>query len=581
MLGLSRLRHLFELLQVMCLLGHQHLGCLLQHSITEIQHPGHAFARLRRSEDYIVGLSPLSNWLGSHEFLSHRSVDVPHSLPTMPLVTVSIEEDQFFTNFDHDFIVCTKRIYGTRFKCMHPDCPDFDLCNGCEAHPIPLHPEGHPLLKMKTPDTLIPEVCRHGLSPGLDLRTSRAGRHTVLPDVLCRDDHTPAVPIPPEPTRNSFIWGHMRAPSSGESCPQTSSVQPALIPRLDEISPSIVCGPFREEKTPLSRSPKGSNQQNTGSAIELAAEKGAEEDLTTQVEAASPTSVHRDADDLPQTPRRPTWPGSATELAHLMALTPLPRTTPPSPTPVRADAASEVFPAPSPFSGEETLLRPPVEDTSTDMRQKSSHPVTVTRQTLEMLLNGYRSPSSAESILSVTSSLEIPKSLSPLFEVSSAEIVQEPKSEVSAPVASAEQNHEEEESVKESTPPIAGRVQERTAGPVNEKPKDTVFYLSAMFVEDVTVSDGQVFPPGAEFMKCWRMLNDSEHDWPETTELVYVAGETLGTKKDSAVRVGLVKSGTEAELWTGELKVRAFGYLMALEKQSLKLYLAPFYLTGS
>jgi hypothetical protein len=32
---------------------------------------------------------------------------------------------------------CGSVIRGTRYKCMHPSCKDFDLCANCEALPIP------------------------------------------------------------------------------------------------------------------------------------------------------------------------------------------------------------------------------------------------------------------------------------------------------------------------------------------------------------------------------------------------------------------------------------------------------------
>jgi next-to-BRCA1 protein 1 len=82
--------------------------------------------------------------------------------------------------------------------------------------------------------------------------------------------------------------------------------------------------------------------------------------------------------------------------------------------------------------------------------------------------------------------------------------------------------------------------------------------LTADFVADITVPDGQNFPAGAEFVKCWRMMNDGERDWPESTELVFVAGTPL-LKESSpvSVKVGLVKIGSEVDLWTGELKVRS------------------------
>ena len=69
--------------------------------------------------------------------------------------------------------MCNALIFGVRYKvsfhflhitlvniiqCLHPDCPDFDLCERCEAHPMPQHPENHPLLKLKSADTMIPSV---------------------------------------------------------------------------------------------------------------------------------------------------------------------------------------------------------------------------------------------------------------------------------------------------------------------------------------------------------------------------------------------------------------------------------------
>ncbi|GAA6062717.1 hypothetical protein JCM10212_002268 [Sporobolomyces blumeae] len=53
-------------------------------------------------------------------------------------------------------------IRGPRFKCVHPDCPDFDLCANCEADPIPRHPLDHHLLKMrqvpKAPFGVVPDI---------------------------------------------------------------------------------------------------------------------------------------------------------------------------------------------------------------------------------------------------------------------------------------------------------------------------------------------------------------------------------------------------------------------------------------
>lgn len=55
----------------------------------------------------------------------------------------------------HERIVCDgcqrSPIVGTRYKCMHSACPDYDLCADCEALPIPVHPRNHPLLKIRWP----------------------------------------------------------------------------------------------------------------------------------------------------------------------------------------------------------------------------------------------------------------------------------------------------------------------------------------------------------------------------------------------------------------------------------------------
>lgn len=41
---------------------------------------------------------------------------------------------------------------------MHVDCPDYDLCEGCEALPLPVHPRNHPMLKIRLSDVAIPNL---------------------------------------------------------------------------------------------------------------------------------------------------------------------------------------------------------------------------------------------------------------------------------------------------------------------------------------------------------------------------------------------------------------------------------------
>ncbi|KAH7104900.1 hypothetical protein BKA62DRAFT_652614 [Auriculariales sp. MPI-PUGE-AT-0066] len=51
---------------------------------------------------------------------------------------------------------CDQPIHGVRYKCMHPNCPDYDLCAICEALPANIHPEDHPFLKLKSPNMTVP-----------------------------------------------------------------------------------------------------------------------------------------------------------------------------------------------------------------------------------------------------------------------------------------------------------------------------------------------------------------------------------------------------------------------------------------
>jgi len=83
--------------------------------------------------------------------------------------------------------------------------------------------------------------------------------------------------------------------------------------------------------------------------------------------------------------------------------------------------------------------------------------------------------------------------------------------------------------------------------------------LKAEFIADRSIPDGQVIAPGAEFLKAWVMRNTGNRAWPEGTELVFVAGESLAKDSDAlhpklAVSVGTVQPSEQIDLWTGELK---------------------------
>ncbi|ODO06712.1 hypothetical protein I350_04070 [Cryptococcus amylolentus CBS 6273] len=83
------------------------------------KHPGHSFVKLYKAGDYVT-----DKGMEARDQVAH-----PH---------VSCDG-------------CEARIHGIRYKCMHPSCPDYDLCQACEAHPATVHPVDHPMLKLKAP----------------------------------------------------------------------------------------------------------------------------------------------------------------------------------------------------------------------------------------------------------------------------------------------------------------------------------------------------------------------------------------------------------------------------------------------
>jgi next-to-BRCA1 protein 1 len=99
-------------------------SCASCYAIVPTQHPRHSFARLREPKDL-------------------ETYPVPR-----PAHRATCNE-------------CGSAIQGIRYKCMHPACNDFDLCAGCEALPIPVHPTTHAMLKIREPAAHVPVVERY------------------------------------------------------------------------------------------------------------------------------------------------------------------------------------------------------------------------------------------------------------------------------------------------------------------------------------------------------------------------------------------------------------------------------------
>ncbi|EIW67270.1 hypothetical protein TREMEDRAFT_33615 [Tremella mesenterica DSM 1558] len=112
-------------------------------------HPGHSFVKMYRAADYV-----------------DRSPDIAKQTSHPDIVCDG----------------CEKQIHGPRYKCMHPSCPDYDLCEACEISAIPVHPTDHPMLKTKVPlkidfDSTLNQNGLLVRGPGITTGGPYGGRH--------------------------------------------------------------------------------------------------------------------------------------------------------------------------------------------------------------------------------------------------------------------------------------------------------------------------------------------------------------------------------------------------------------------
>jgi len=70
----------------------------------------------------------------------------------------------------------------------------------------------------------------------------------------------------------------------------------------------------------------------------------------------------------------------------------------------------------------------------------------------------------------------------------------------------------------------------------------------ATFISDNNLEDGHVFPPGAEFVKTWRMRNTGNVDWIPSTTLAFVGGHRLGNGPKEYKLGHVVKVGEEIDV---------------------------------
>lgn len=440
---------------------------------------------------------------------------------------------------------CRKTIRGVRYKCMHPSCPDFDLCQDCEALPIPIHPSIHPLLKMKTPDTVVPTVYRVGQTQLIQSRRSCVLRPRSLPVAVSRTASEHSVkaeqepPVVPEPLSPLTISAHCSEedPISAESVgPWGYGLTPAKLPQSPQSSTAN-----RDQSTSSSTNGRISDLVPT---IKQFSTVEPQQSSATDCKQSTSPYTYGDISDLGQTIKQPSaaevnsppldlrtlldmfreeWPKVNREMKHLLEA----RQSEVDSSPVAdldkvlesdlvklEEETNSLVKAMWPEESVKSLteeVSPATPACPSDV-PPIIEPLVFAERDLGALLHGYRTPSPLASEVSAPSCTTFP--------------------------ALPESFLDEQAVVMPST----------------EQQQAILPSLSCAFISDTTVPDGQIFPPGAEFVKSWRMLNDGERPWPETTELHFVAGEPFAPDSDSTMVVGRVDPGEDLDVWTGDLK---------------------------
>ncbi|KAH9929671.1 uncharacterized protein B0H18DRAFT_995683 [Fomitopsis serialis] len=431
--------------------------------ITPEQHPGHGFVKIKDRADLIL----------------------PSALDAEP-------EHAARCN------ICNAVISGVRYKCLHTLCPDFDLCQACEALPFPVHPAAHPMLKMKTLDTVIPVVLRSGEKKAswreredVVVRTPPPPSEPELPEI--RSEHTTQLTEDHWQSLLSQLRSDNDAEQTGLALDESEVLRryPVIPPMAESVTshmartPSPVFFP-----RPRTSSPLYSPVMTPEPLVNLPTPQRPESPASTVGQPA----VEEPLIDLEEGNWRELWPELTAMLKHLLQ--------PPTP--------SVVVSAPAQARAESMPGAMIVEDKSDEAEQTRT--VEEPRPAVE------ESPLVGEPLL-----------CRPLVPERTNTVRRELRDYFNIPPPPP---------LRKDTKPAPPRT------PTPPPPPPVVTLLS-----DNNIPDGQVFPPGAEFVKSWKMVTRS-------TELVFVAGDRMAPHANAqrSVKVGSVKAGAEVEIAAGEMK---------------------------
>ena len=471
---------------------------------------------------------------------------------------------------------------------MHPDCKDFDLCANCEALPIPVHPIAHAMLKIRQPGIYIPEVKRYGMEGGsIPSAVTAPSTHISQEDDGVTDPFADIFQVQPAPTDSSTVQTPI--PSNiplPEAFPVTATVLMSTPHSESELNShgETAKGTASFSFTSVVR--EGVDQSQSGrynppTTAPLLPVPSPPPALATEFIRAFPP-LHQNGQHIqghitnlpePDVRTEPWWGQSAwvpPTPFNLLNVPSVPSTRSQSPDVlVRFDDSSATTLATAPTlrpesdSGKSHSSLPHVPptdfnelfDLASQFRHLLELPPVVTPPSLPVPTKETPIESEPELALTAVEDEGVPTELASTHAddtgtpLSLVALLSRPE-KTPRPVASDSISPGRLLSQLLDSPSAAS-----LTSPVDKKKNvEEDAPLRASFVADNNIPDGQIFPPGAEFVKSWRMRNDGPGSWPDETELVFVAGDKLVIDKTERFKVGSVSPGEEVDVWTGEMK---------------------------
>jgi len=479
---------------------------------------------------------------------------------------------------------------------MHLACNDFDLCASCEALPIPVHPTTHAMLKIREPGAYIPVVRRYGVQQVPTPVTSASPAQRSQKDEITIDhpqahmntnmgtirfgqfdpDGMPSpTPLdvhlsePPPKLSTELVDVSYLEPEHdvyGES-PKMPAAFAFGIGDSDIPSPLVHYSiPTAAPLLPVPSPPPALATEFFHAVPSLNQNNESTEDLITGLRGSVPSSA-------------PWWGPSTWVPPTPPAPLPVPLRTPSTPRRSQSpdllvrfeDQGDPVIPLADTLPAATSLVPefgrgpspslphvPPVDfnelfDLASQFRHLLELPPVISPPSLPALPREMPSRSRAESIgeeeasaPTELASTQVDDAGTPLSLVA---LLSKPEKAPRPGVFDAISPGRLLSQLLDSTSTAS------LSPPVDKKKSvDEDAALRASFIADNNILDGQIFPPGAEFVKSWRMRNDGPAPWPADTELVFVAGDKLMIDTTERFKVGSVPPGEEVDVWTGEMK---------------------------